>query len=159
MKLFDRIRLKGRSDKPSIVADSMVSDRWLSTTVNGGATAVYTYTISPDTRQEDHSGRIYVAAHTAGGGRSLTFVLPTPTHALNGYHYKFVMSTNTDTKVQCTGKIVTHNNVASNYVQLKDSGFIIGATIDVWCNGTYWFAQLPGRQGAVEGTTYKLTIA
>ena len=159
MKLFDRIRLRGRSDRPSIVADSLVSDRWLFTTVNGGSdTAIYTYTINPDKRQEDHSGRIYLAAHKAGGGRSLTFILPTPTEALKGYHYKFVMLTNTDTKIQCTGKLVTHNFVNKNYVQMSASGFIIGATIEAWCDGTYWFTELPGRQGDSEATTYKLTI-
>jgi hypothetical protein len=161
MKLFDRIRLRGRSDRPSIVADSLVSDRWLFTTVNGGDTAIYTYTINPDMRTEDHSGRIYLAAHKAGGGRSLTFILPTPTEALKGYHYKFVMLTNTDTKIQCTNKIVTYNDIAANSVQLATTGKIIGAEIVAWCDGTYWFVTVRGETMATAGAgdkNYPITI-
>lgn len=141
MKLFDRIRLKGRSDKPSIVADSMVSDRWLSTTVTDGSD----YTISPSTRSEDHSGRIYVANATG----AFTFILPDPSVALNGYHYKFVNLADETLTVQCDGKIVASNNAAADTVTLQTSKQLIGAELVAWCNGTYWFVTRRGTETLV----------
>lgn len=147
MKLFDRIRLKGRSDKPSIVADSMVSDRWLSTTV----TKAGNYTINPDTRQEDHSGRIYVSAQSSG---EVKFILPTPTPALNGYHYKFVALTNSYLKVGCaSAKIVSHNSTTRNWVGIGQPGEVIGGEFVAWCNGTHWFVTLRGESKALGYTT------
>jgi hypothetical protein len=103
------------------------------------------YTVAVAT---DPSGTVFT---NRGAGGAVTFTLPAPAPALDGYVYEFVGVANQNIAVAgaSAGQIVTFNNAAAASVTCSTSSQKIGAHMIATCDGTSWWVN-----GDTVGVTY-----
>lgn len=92
------------------------------------------YTLLPS-----DNGKIFTNRGAAG---AVTFTLPTPSEALTGVEYTFIVVAGQNVTVAGTGAndIVAFNNAASASVAFTTAAELIGGGVKMVCDGTSWLA-------------------
>lgn len=96
------------------------------------------FAISPATVTNDAPGAVYNVDATD----AVEVTLPTPV-GIAGYDYKIANSCDQTLKITCTvpDKFITPGSTDSDYVEFKEAGEKIGATVRVWSDGNFWHIE------------------
>lgn len=105
------------------------------------------YTVDPTVNRP---GTVFTNRGATG---SVTFTLPAPSTRLRGWFYTFRAIADYAIVVAAAtaGTLVTLNDVAANSLAASTASEIIGAEIEVFCDGTAWSAE-----GRAVGHTYTI---